>query len=648
MSWDDGLTGTARHIAATPDTPLRVMAGPGTGKSFALKRRVARLLEDGVQPGRVLAVTFTRTAARLLVDDLRSIGAPGADLVGAGTLHGYCFSLLSREPVLAAIGRIPRPVVTFNKAGSMQFEGAPMLADIRETGPFGSQREASARVRAFEAAWARLESETPGWPIDITDRQFHLALEGWLRFHRAMLIGELVPVALRYLRANPMAPERAAYDHVLVDEYQDLNRAEQDLVDLLAGAGATAIVGDVDQSIYRFRHANPDGITGYAARHPATHDEVLYECLRCPTTVVEMADSLIRVNHPGVAGSVLHPKPGNPPGDVAIVQWLSLDAEVSGTANAVWRLIHDRGYQPGDVLVLTPRREIGYRIRNRLRAMTVDVHSFYHEESLEARPAQQSFCLLTLLARPDDPVALRWWLGDGDATWRAGAYAGVRAHAEATGQPIGDILQDVIDGRLSLPRTRALTARHADLTRQLATLRAASIADLVDRLFPDGDDDFLALREAALSGLAATTEIAGLFERLRNQITQPEMPDSGDFVRVMSLHKSKGLTSKVVIVAGCIEGLVPTLDGRAPVAEQAAALAEQRRLFYVAMTRCTEVLVLSSAVRIDRAFAWRIRAEVPRGRGPVAATIASRFFDELGPTAPGAVGGAGWPLARDP
>ena len=95
MNWDDGLTGTARNIAATNKSPLRVMAGPGTGKSFAMKRRVARLLQTGQDPNRVLAVTFTRNAAASLVDDLHTLGVENCENVRASTLHAFCFGLLS-------------------------------------------------------------------------------------------------------------------------------------------------------------------------------------------------------------------------------------------------------------------------------------------------------------------------------------------------------------------------------------------------------------------------------------------------------------------------------------------------------------------------------------------------------------------------
>ena len=189
MAWDDGLIGTARDIAATTSTPLRVMAGPGTGKSFAMKRRVARLLEGGQNARRILAATFTRNAAASLVNDLDALGAPNCKNVRAGTLHALCFSLLSRQDVFDYLGRKPRPLMTFQKSGVLQFEANAMLADLVTEGNFGPKRNCTKRIRAFEAAWARLQSDDPGWPTDPIDRQFQQVLLEWLKFHHAMLIG---------------------------------------------------------------------------------------------------------------------------------------------------------------------------------------------------------------------------------------------------------------------------------------------------------------------------------------------------------------------------------------------------------------------------------------------------------------------------
>src|SRR5262245_22602501 len=122
MAWQDGLTGTVLEIARTTDTPLRVMAGPGTGKSYAMKRRLMRLLEEGVSPKRILVVTFTRTAAADLVKDIEALQAEGCRDIWAGTLHSYCFGVLTRRHVLAFTKRVPRPLVTFTDKGILQFD----------------------------------------------------------------------------------------------------------------------------------------------------------------------------------------------------------------------------------------------------------------------------------------------------------------------------------------------------------------------------------------------------------------------------------------------------------------------------------------------------------------------------------------------
>lgn len=110
----------------------------------------------------------------------------------------------------------------------------------------------------------------------------------------------------------------------------------------------------------------------------------------------------------------------------------------------------------------------------------------------------------------------------------------------------------------------------------------------------------------------------------------------------MSLHKAKGLTSEVAIISGCTQGLIPYVDRDQTPNEAAATLKEQRRLFYVAITRCTKTLVISSATHMPRKFAWKIGARVAPGVGAIASTVASQFLDELGPAAPAAKRGADW------
>lgn len=273
LSWNAGLTGQHLSIAAYTGTPLRVMAGPGTGKTFAMMRRIVRLLQSGVRPESIFAVTFTRTAARDLLEQLNSLGSTGARDVTSSTLHSLSFSILSKNSVFQATNRVARPL--------LQFEQECLVSDLAIQ--HGGRTNTNRFLAAFETAWATLQHQQPGWPHSQDEQNFHRDLMDWLVLHESMLIGELVPLALAFIDRNPASPDASAFDHVLVDEYQDLNRADQELIESLARNGSLTVIGDEDQSIYTMlRHARPEGITNFDQTHANTHDESLSECKRCP------------------------------------------------------------------------------------------------------------------------------------------------------------------------------------------------------------------------------------------------------------------------------------------------------------------------------------------------------------------------------
>lgn len=211
MPWSDGLlAGTSTYaIAASLNARIRVVAGPGTGKSFAMKRRVARLLEAGVDPATILPVTFTRVAAEDLHRELVNMGVPGCDELQGTTLHSLSLRMLLRNHVLAATGRVARPL--------NEFEIEPLVCDLM--GAHSGKRAVGRLKQAYEAAWARLQHEQPGFIQSPADAAFANDLRGWLIFHEAMLIGEVIPQLYEYLRSNPAAPERNEFEHILVDEF---------------------------------------------------------------------------------------------------------------------------------------------------------------------------------------------------------------------------------------------------------------------------------------------------------------------------------------------------------------------------------------------------------------------------------------------
>jgi len=513
-----------------------------------------------------------------------------------------------------------------------------LLQDL--TNPnFGGKRERARRLRAFESAWARLQSDEPGWPQGAVDRAFHRELIDWLRFHKAILIGELIPVTLSYLRNNPNCSERTAFNHILVDEYQDLNKAEQVLIDLISENGTLAVIGDDDQSIYSFKFAHPEGIIEFSESHPRTHDENLNECHRCPRNIVEMANKLISFNNRPDPGRRLCPIPRSQDGHINIVQWNTLEEEANGIAKIIHHLITNNEIDQSHILILVPRRIIGYAIRNNLQDLGIDAHSFFHEEALDNRLAQERFTLLTLLDESRDRVALRCWLGFGSPSLRSGAYNRLREVCEQNNRDPWDVLEEIEIGHINLPYSGELIGRFRELKKQLRDLQEKGIPEIIEELFPKGDDNVELIRNLALEIAESCEDKKSLREELQIRITQPELPSEGDYVRIMSLHKAKGLTADLVIVCGCVEGFIPFLDDSLSLQDQARQLEENRRLFYVAITRATKFLFLSSFIQMSAADAHKMGAKIRYAGRNKGRTIASRFLQELGDSAPSPVRG---------
>lgn len=637
MAWDDRLEGPAYDIAACSARRLRVRAGSGTGKTYALMRRVARLLEEGVRPRKILVCTFTRVAAEDLKRELEKLDAPDADKVRATTIHSLCFSMLSRNDVLVATGRNARTL--------LDYEVRFLLEDLGAG--FGRLSRRRKLLKAYEAAWARRQDDTPGFPDEARDRAFQAALLGWLRFHEAMLIGELVPEALRYLEENPLAPELRMFSHVVVDEYQDLNVAEQLVTDALSLNAELTVVGDENQSIYSFKHANPEGIQDFGDRHDETENKGLETCRRCPHQVLTMANSLIRHNVV-LDERDLVPHPDAKRACVRVMQWRTVDEEAAGLAEVVGASIRAGEVAAGKVLVLAPNRVFANPIRDALQSAGVPAESLFQEKELDGSRgekgnplAEQALTLLALAADPSDLVALRCWSGLAARTsYGCTAWRRVRERCEESGLSALEILAEVRDGRTKWPGSWPLQRRLQELETRLGELSGASGSALMEAVFSRHCSDLAGLRSSAEAVLRdapdATREAMGAEEfarRVRERVGQPELPADVDYVRVMSLHKSKGLTVDMVVIAGFVQGALPRMEGDGQGTRARDQLEEQRRLLYVALTRTREFLILSSVVRLRGEDAHKMGIPGAR-RGRVRPVATSQFLRELGESAP--------------
>jgi superfamily I DNA/RNA helicase len=639
LAWDQGLDKqtVAYKIASAGEDRIRVIAGPGTGKSYAMKRRVARLLEQDVPPDTVLAVTFTRVAAEDLHRELQKLDVPGCEDLEGQTLHSLAMRILSRQHVLKSVGRTPRPLNTF--------ELKAMYADLgTHTGGITKCKEL---VQAYEGAWAQSQGDQPGFPKTQEEKDFQKVLIDWHVFHESMLIGEVIPYLVRYLKDNPAAKEHSEFAHVLADEYQDLNKAEQTAIAYLSEKAHICIVGDDDQSIYSFKHAHPDGIRQWKTIHANCADFEMAECQRCPTSVVEMANSLISYNTNRKPPRALKPIDAKGKGEVEIVQLGNPIDEAKWIAKRVKELL-DKGVQPSEIIVLVQRKRAARVILNALKEATVPAKSYYEESQLETEDAQMHFAAFKLLLNPNDRVALRYLLGIGSPNYRTRPYARLRDHCETSGDTPWDACEKMLDGTLHLKYTDPLISQFEKIKKALGDLEPhkKDVPKLIDELFPANMETISELRELALAVADEAEDAEDLFKAMMKEITQPDIPPEVKEVRVMSLHKSKGLSSPYVFIAQCIQGVLPQMPKQGtPKAVADAALEEARRLFFVGITRVKaggghagtlyitypKEMFQGTAKQLDVPF-----TKVVNGQAQLTPSI---FIGELGPAAPAPVAG---------
>lgn len=638
MAWNDGITGVHLQIASSNSKQIGVLAGPGTGKTtYGLIRRVARLLAEGTPGERILLLSFTRTAAADLKSKIADLDVPGIENVQALTLHSFCYQLLRKEAVFTATQRVTRTLLSH--------EVDLMLRDL--DGDFGDIDSRRKRLEAFEAGWVRETEDHPGLAIQPNDKAFESEVIKWLRHHKAMLIGEVVPLAYKYLRDNPEAEELHSFSHIIVDEYQDLNRLEQHLLDLLRDANNAniCVAGDDDQSIYGFRHANPAGIIDYQNRM-ATEKYNISVCGRCPKIVLAMANSLISCA-PNRQKSPLtsnHSENGN----VAILQWPDLNSEIEGIVSAIVTDITTERRKPGDILVLTHRSKIGTEIRRKLQEQNIQVHSYFSEEAVINDSARNALALLELVCGNDE-VAIRVLLGSGDATGRRDAYTRLLKYSSQNNIAETDVLNKMLNGEkltgISIP---SLVSHYKEAVARANYLKDLSLDELINDLFPENNVELSDLRQLALEYIPLSASCSELLKNITTSITQVDVPQHPDFVRIMSLHKSKGLTSPVVFIVGFVEGIVPTIKNNLNDEEKRKAVEEQRRLFYVAITRSSDQLIISSSISIELPTARALGVTVMDGsvrniQGKlVAKTVASTYLSELGSQKPNSLRGLSW------
>jgi len=320
--------------------------------------------------------------------------------------------------------------------------------------------------------------------------------------------------------------------------------------------------------------------------------------------------------------------------------------EIAHLAERVRRFVDVEGVPPGQIIILCQSRKYIRELYESLRNDNVAVELCYQESQFDDEQATERMAILSLAGKQEDRVCLRYLVGFGSNDWRTTQWARIRAIAEAEGASPWEVLSQMADGTRAATSCSQLVSRFREVRAQVIALNELRGSDLLSAWLPDSTQygELHALASTVVSA-APTCDSSELAEEILQTVEQPDVPDQVTNVRIMSLHKSKGLSANVVIIAGCVEGLIPrTPHDDLSDSQARESIEESRRLFFVGITRVKAAiedgrpghLILSSSRRIPTAIAKQSGVAGRADRTGSVTTIASRFMRELGADCPAA------------
>ena len=609
-----GLNAAQREAVLHVTGPLLVLAGAGSGKTRVLTTRLARLIDhDGVDPSRILAVTFTNKAA--------------------GEMKHRIGALLGRAPIGMWVG-------TFHAIGARMLRAAPHLVGRTPSFTIYDQDDAQAIVkRIMERHKLNTKQFTPRGvhaaiseaknALVMPDEYANLAMDPFsraiakvypdygveLRNANAVDFDDLLLLPVQMLAQNPRELEKyqRRFQYVLVDEYQDTNRAQYQLVKHLAGGhGNLCVVGDDDQSIYGWRGADIRNILDFKKDFTDAHVVRLEENYRSTPEVLDLANVVISANT-GRMGKTLRPTRGS---GERVTAARCLDER--DEADYVVERITERRAQAGgglrDFAIVYRTNAQSRALEEALRKRTVPYRLVGSVRFYDRREVRDLMSYLKLIANPADDEAFRRAVavpkrGLGDTTIEQLSLA-----AREGGVPM--LVAAVRPDLLGTIRPAARGAL-ADFAQLIATFRESAREAGVDELLrqvvegirydeflkaegPEGADRLENVRELITGAAELVSDEEGevgltpLDHFLQKAMLVAELDKLGpdaDAVTMMTLHNAKGLEFPVVFITGLEDGLFPL----AKAFDDPAMLEEERRLFYVGITRAERKLFLTHA-----------------------------------------------------
>jgi DNA helicase-2/ATP-dependent DNA helicase PcrA len=610
-----------------------VLAGAGTGKTRVLVHRIVQLVEHGVNPWEILAVTFTNKAAAEMRHRLRLLLGEAADAMWIGTFHGTCARLLRRYGERVGL---TKSFVIFDDGDQMKL----VERLLKESG-LDEQVSARTVLSRFDRAKNRgVDPRTVKVGVfdDVIEKIYPL-YQAQLAKENAVDFNDLLLKVLDLFEIEETAKHLGLrFRHVLVDEFQDTNKVQYDLVRHFSEATRNlTVVGDDDQSIYAWRGAEPRNLLDFDRDFSDAKVIKLEQNYRSTQTVLDAANGIIRKNRDRHEKSLWTDKGGGEP--IEVYQAGDERGEAYFIAQSIRRALDEGPCSPNDIAVLYRTNAQSRVLEEHLRAARVPAKVVGAVSFFERKEVKDVIAYLRLLGNPAADSAFERIInvparGLGETTvdrlraaMRAnggglldaarlaarGEVAGLGAAPRKKLQSFVELLDGLADVIAKGASVAETIIQVVDRTGMRAKLEADDSSESRDRL------DNLAELVTTASDFDDESDQPQSIEEFLERIALSSAGDqtASEQVVLMTIHIAKGLEWPIVFISGLEDGLFPSLREREGT-DQDTALEEERRLAYVAITRARERLVMTHA-RTRRVWG-EIRMQSP-----------SRFLDDLPP-----------------
>jgi len=624
-----------REAVATVDGPVLVLAGAGSGKTRVIIHRIAHLVDLGVPAANILAVTFTNKAANEMRERIQTlVPRQLADGLTISTFHSFGLSVVRRNRRAIGLSRSATVIDEADRSAMVrQVRNELGITDkeltLEETEGYLMQVKGCGLSAARYAA-------TFGYRKATLLERFLDNYTRRLRLAEALDFDDLILLPVTLLESNQKVRTgyQETFSHILVDEYQDTNFLQFRFLKSLVGSQHNiCVVGDDDQSIYGWRGARVENILEFDKEFPGTKVIKLTRNYRSRQNILQLANSLIAMNRKRHSKELWTDSAAQEP--AVRLRFETQTEEARGIAERIHSLTRQQGLPAKEVAVLYRTRGQAKLLQEMFRMHGVPYRVVGSYDFFERKEVRDVLAYLKLVCNPHDQASFRRVVnypsrGIGLATlekidsYREDRFSSMRAarsFLKQDGSSVNVRTRRALEEFLQLIEVNHRESRELTGTALLhAVEKLLSAAGVRDDLIVRGSGPYKAmttlltmLKRGLDEGTYST--LPQFLERITLEQREAEdaQDDSGDnLVTLMTVHSAKGLEFDAVFMVGLVDGVFPHFRS----ISEDAGLEEERRLFYVALTRARQRLFLST---------FRQREE----RGEVRPSRPSRFLKEL-------------------